>query len=37
MIYIFKVNKYKIEENITEITGKTKKRSLFRKKQRFKL
>ena len=28
-IYIFKVNKYKIEENITEITGETKKRSLF--------
>lgn len=29
---IFKVNKYKMEENITEITGKVKKHSLFRKK-----
>ena len=29
---IFKVNKYKMEENITEITGEVKKRSLFRKK-----
>lgn len=24
MIYIFRVNKYKMEENITEITGETK-------------
>ena len=29
---IFKVNKYQMEENITEITGKVKKHSLFRKK-----
>lgn len=29
---IFKVNKYKMEENIIEITGEVKKRSLFRKK-----
>ncbi len=29
---IFKVNKYQMEENITEITGKVKKHSFFRKK-----
>ena len=29
---IFKVNKYQMKENITEITGKVKKHSLFRKK-----
>lgn len=29
---IFKVNKYQMEENITEITGEVKKHSLFRKK-----